>query len=60
MRPSRISTRRGKSKPARTTYAVKAVSLPTFSFYGHLPVVYCDGELVIGRRVIAMRGRSCG
>ena len=46
----RIRKRPGRSKP-RTSSGVKAVSLPTFSFYGHLPVVYVDGELVIGRRV---------
>ena len=58
MSPTRISARRGKGKPARVTYAVKPVSLPTFSFYGHLPVVYCDGDLVIGRRVIPLERRS--
>jgi hypothetical protein len=58
MSPVRISARRGKGRPARTTYAVKPVSLPTFAFYGHLPVVYIDGELVIGRRVIPLERRS--
>jgi hypothetical protein len=58
MSPVRISARNGKSKPARVTYAVKPVTLPTFSFYGHLPVVYCDGEMVIGRRVIPLERRS--
>lgn len=58
MSPVRISTRSGKSKPARVTYAVKPVTLLTFSFYGHLPVVYCDGEMVIGRRVIPLERRS--
>lgn len=53
----RIRKRPGRSKP-RTSYGVKAVSLPTFSFYGHLPVVYVDGELVIGRRVIPLERRS--
>lgn len=56
MSPIRINRQRGKGKPARS-YAVKPVSLPTFSFYGHLPVVYVDGELVIGRRVIPMEPR---
>ena len=42
----------------RTTYRAKPVSLPTFAFYGHLPVVYVDGELVIGRRVISLERRS--
>ncbi len=56
MRPIRINRPRGKGKPARS-YAVKPVSLPTFSFYGHLPVVYADGELVIGRRVIPLEPR---
>ena len=57
MSPVRISRRGTKGKPARTTYRVKAVSLPTFAFYGHLPVVYVDGELVIGRCVIPMGPR---
>ena len=57
MSPIRINSRRGKGKPARVTYAVKPVSLPTFSFYGHLPVVYIDGELLIGRRVIPLERR---
>lgn len=56
MSPIRINSRRGKGKPARS-YAVKPVSLPTFSFYGHLPVVYIDGELVIGRRVVPWEPR---
>lgn len=53
MSPIRINRSRSKGKPARS-YLVKPVSLPTFSFYGHLPVVYVEGELVIGRRVIPM------
>lgn len=57
MSPARISSRGAKGKPARTTYRVKPISLPTFAFYGHLPVVYVDGELVIGRRVIPMGPR---
>ncbi|WP_181832867.1 hypothetical protein [Bosea caraganae] len=57
MSPSRTTRHRGKGKPSRTTFAVKTVSLPTFAFYGHLPVVYVDGELVIGRRVIPLRDR---
>ena len=57
MSPIRISSRRGKGKPARS-FIVKPVSLPTFSFYGHLPVVFVDGELVIGRRVIPLERRS--
>ncbi len=56
MSPIRINSRRGKGRPARS-YGVKPVSLPTFSFYGHLPVVYVDGELVIGRRVIPLERR---
>lgn len=56
MSPIRISSRRGRGKPARS-FAVKPVTLPTFSFYGHLPVVFADGELVIGRRVIPMENR---
>lgn len=54
MSPIRINRTRSKGKPARS-YSVKPVSLPTFSFYGHLPVVYVDGELVLGRRA-AQRG----
>lgn len=54
MSPIRINLRLGKGKPSRRSYGVKAVSLPTYSFYGHLPVVYVDGELVIGRRVIPL------
>lgn len=56
MSPIRINSRRGKGKPSRS-YTVKPISLPTFSFYGHLPVVYVDGELVIGRRVIPLEPR---
>jgi hypothetical protein len=56
MSPVRISSRRAKGKPARS-FIVKPVSLPTYSFYGHLPVVFVDGELVIGRRVIPMERR---
>lgn len=57
MSPIRINRTRSKGKPARS-YSVKPVSLPTFSFYGHLPVVYVDGELVVGRRVIPMERRA--
>lgn len=57
MSPIRINHRQGKVKPARRYYAVKPVSLPTYSFYGHLPVVYVDGELVIGRRFIPLEPR---
>lgn len=57
MSPIRINRQSGKGRPSRS-YVVKPVSLPTFSFYGHLPVVYVDGELVIGRRVISMERRS--
>ena len=57
MSPIRISSQRGRGKPARS-FAVKPVSLPTFSFYGHLPVVFVDGELVIGRRVIPLERRA--
>lgn len=57
MSPIRINHRRGNGKPARRYYGVKPVSLPTYSFYGHLPVVYVDGELVIGRRVIPLEPR---
>ncbi|WP_164547588.1 MULTISPECIES: hypothetical protein [unclassified Bosea (in: a-proteobacteria)] len=45
MSPFKTNRRRGKAKP---------VSLPTFSFYGHLPVIYIGGGLVIGRRVIPL------
>lgn len=58
MSPARISARRSKGKPVRVSYRVKPVTLPTFAFYGHLPVVYCDGELVIGPRIIPMGRRS--
>jgi hypothetical protein len=58
MSPARISSRRSKGKPARVTYRAKPVTLPTFSFYGHQPVIYSDGELLIGRRVIPMERRS--
>lgn len=57
MSPIRINQRQGKGRPARRTYWVKPVTLPTYSFYGHLPVVYVDGELVIGRRVIPLEPR---
>jgi hypothetical protein len=56
MSPIRINRSRGKGKPTRS-YAGKPVTLPTFSFYGHLPVVFADGELVIGRRVIPLERR---
>lgn len=52
MTTARTASRRANGGPSRTTYSVKPVSLPTFSFYGHLPVVFVGGELVIGRRVI--------
>ncbi|MBN9453868.1 MAG: hypothetical protein J0I42_18165 [Bosea sp.] len=57
MSPIRINHHRSKGKPIRRTYGVKPVSLPTFSFYGHLPVVFVDGELVVGRRVIPLEPR---
>lgn len=53
MSPIRINRSRGKAKPSRS-YTMKPVTLPTFSFYGHMPVVFADGELIIGRRVIPM------
>lgn len=56
MSPIRINRARGKGKPTRSS-GVKPVSLPTFSFYDHLPVVYVDGELVIGRRIIPLEPR---
>ena len=56
MSPIRIKRQRGKGKPKRS-YGAKPVSLPTYSFYGHLPVVFVDGELVIGRRVIPLEPR---
>ena len=55
--PIRINRSQRRGKLIRS-YSVRAVTLPTFSFYGHLPVVYVDGELVIGRRVIPMERRS--
>jgi len=58
MSPVRVSARAGRRKPARATYGVKPVTLPTFAFYGHLPVVYVDGELVIERRLIPMERPS--
>ncbi|WP_377840155.1 hypothetical protein [Bosea sp. UC22_33] len=56
MSPIRINRQRGKGKPKRS-YGVKPVSLPPFSFYGHLPVVYVDGELVIRRCAIPLEPR---
>ena len=56
MSPIRINRRRAKARPARVSSS-KPVSLPTFSFYGHLPVIFADGELVIGRRVIRLERR---
>ncbi|WID98402.1 hypothetical protein QO058_09265 [Bosea vestrisii] len=53
----RINRSRGRGKPSRSS-AVKPISLPTYSFYGHLPVVFVDGELVIGRRVLPMERRA--
>lgn len=58
MSPTRITARTGRRQPARTTYRVKPVTLPTFGFYGNLPVVYANGELLIGRRVIPIGARS--
>jgi hypothetical protein len=58
MSPARISARRAKGKPVRVSYKVKPVSLPAYSCYGFLPVVYADGELVIGRRVIPLERRA--
>lgn len=57
MSPIRINRSRSKGKPARS-FAVKPVTLPTFSFYGHLPVVFADDKLVIGRRVIPLENRQ--
>jgi len=57
MSPIRVNNPPSRGKP-RKQYGVRPVSLPTFSFYGHLPVVYCDGELLIGRRVIPLERRS--
>lgn len=54
MSPARIRRRPGRGKPSRSA---KPITLPTFSFYGHLPVIYVDGELVVGRRVIPMEAR---
>ncbi|WP_156410221.1 hypothetical protein [Bosea sp. Root381] len=55
MSPIRINRRHNKGKPARVSS--KPVTLPTFSFYGHLPVIFSDGELIIGRRVIRLERR---
>lgn len=52
MSRTRISARRTKRWPARVSYIVKPVTLPTFSFYD-----YVAGELVIGRRAIPMEPR---
>lgn len=53
MSPVRINRKGSKRQPV----SIKPVSLPTFSFYGHLPVIYVAGELVIGRRVIPLERR---
>jgi hypothetical protein len=50
MSPTRISARAGRWRLVRTTFAVKPVSLPTFAFYGHAPVSYHDGVLLVGAR----------
>jgi hypothetical protein len=60
MSPARINRQHGKGKPARTTFAVKPVTLPTFSFYGHLPVVFENGRLLIGRRPIPIASDAAG
>ncbi|WP_420104211.1 hypothetical protein [Bosea sp. (in: a-proteobacteria)] len=54
MSPIRINRKGSKRQPA----SIKPVSLPTFSFYGHLPVIYADGALVVGRRVIPLERRK--
>ena len=45
---ARVWRRSGRSKPARVTFPAKPVTLPTFAFYGHAPVIFRDGALVIG------------
>ncbi|MBN9452273.1 MAG: hypothetical protein J0I42_10035 [Bosea sp.] len=57
MSPIRIKHRQDRAKPARRTYSVNPVTLPTYSFYRHLPVVCVDGEPVIGCRVIPLDPR---
>ena len=56
MSVTRIRKRPGRRKPTSHPGA-KPVTLPTFSWYGHQPVIYIDGELVIGRRVIPLGRR---
>ncbi len=55
MSPVRISRRRSKAAPVRTTYGVKPVTLPTFAFYGFAPVSYRDGVLSIGAQPRKLR-----
>lgn len=50
MSPARISTRSAPRKPARVWRPAKPVTLPTFGFYGHAPVTFADGVLLIGAR----------
>lgn len=47
MSPARVSSRTGKRQPVRYT-PPRPVTLPTFAFYGHAPVIFRDGALVIG------------
>lgn len=48
MSPARVSSRTGKRPPVRHSPPPRPVTLPTFAFYGHAPVTYRDGALVIG------------
>lgn len=49
MSPSRVSARSGRAAPKRIWSPIKPVTLPTFAFYGHAPVIFRDGALVIGQ-----------
>lgn len=55
MSPIRINRRGGKRPPASPP---KPVSLPTFSFYDHQPVIYALGRLEWGPRVIPLGRRK--
>ncbi len=48
MSPARVSTRSGRAQPKRIRSS-QPVTLPTFAIYGHAPVTFRDGALVIGQ-----------
>ncbi len=48
MSAARASRRPGRETPKRIR-STRLVTLPTFAFYGHAPVIFRDGTLIIGQ-----------